>query len=214
MNVAHPVTGVILAGGRASRYGGEAKGLRRVGGDRIIDRVRIALADVCDDLLLIANAATSASWLPGVRRECDVLPDLGSLGGIHAALSHAGTPVLVVAWDMPFVPVPLLRSLLDLASDGNADVVVPESDSRRGMEPLCAWYAPACLPAIERALERDDRRVVGFFQDVRVKHLAASTVREFGDPALLFLNVNAPDDLALAEAHATTADGRGNRPQE
>jgi molybdopterin-guanine dinucleotide biosynthesis protein A len=212
--MARPVTGVILAGGRASRYGGEAKGLRRVGGERIIDRVRAALDDACDELLLIANDATSPDWLPGVRREADVLPDLGSLGGIHAALSHARTPVLVVAWDMPFVPAALLRALRDIASDGDADVVVPESDSRRGMEPMCAWYAPACLPAIERALERDDRRVVGFFRDVRVKRLDADTVRRFGDPALLFLNVNAPDDLALAEAHATTTDGLGDRPQE
>ncbi|HET6681853.1 MAG TPA: molybdenum cofactor guanylyltransferase [Gemmatimonadaceae bacterium] len=214
MSPARPVTGVILAGGRASRYGGEAKGLRRVGGERIIDRVRAALEVACDDLLLIANDASSSDWLPGVRREGDVLPDLGSLGGIHAALSHAGTPVLVVAWDMPFVPAALLHALRSAGENGDADVVVPESDSRRGMEPLCAWYAPACLPAIERALERDDRRVVGFFGDVRVTRLDAGTVRRLGDPAFLFLNVNAPDDLALAEAHATTADGHGDRPQE
>lgn len=214
MNASTPVTGVVLAGGRASRYGGEAKGLHRVGGERIIDRVRAALDDACDSILLIANDPASSDWLPGVRREGDVLPDLGSLGGIHAALAHAGTPVVVVAWDMPFVPAALLRALRAAAIESGADVVIPESDSKRGMEPLCAYYAPRCLPAIERALVRDDRRVVGFFSDVRVTALDAGTVRRFGDPAFLFLNVNAPDDLALAEAHATSADGHGDRPQE
>ncbi len=48
-------TGVILAGGEATRYDGRPKGLESVGGLRIIDRVAAALGEVTDDLLLIAN---------------------------------------------------------------------------------------------------------------------------------------------------------------
>ncbi|MEO6446470.1 MAG: NTP transferase domain-containing protein, partial [Gemmatimonadaceae bacterium] len=75
-------TGVILAGGGATRFGGEAKGLQRVGGVRIIDRVAEALTRSCDDLLLIANDAGAAGWLPGVRIAGDVRPGEGSLGGL------------------------------------------------------------------------------------------------------------------------------------
>ena len=46
---------MILAGGLSTRYGGSPKGLERVHGVRIIDRVRAALEPVVDDLLLIAN---------------------------------------------------------------------------------------------------------------------------------------------------------------
>jgi molybdopterin-guanine dinucleotide biosynthesis protein A len=204
-----PCTGVVLAGGAATRYGGLPKGLERVGGRRIIDRVADALADATDDLLLVANHDDAPSWLPGVAVQRDIVPNAGGLGGIHAALHRAQNAVLVVAWDMPFVPAALLRRLRELGDA--ADVAVPESGSRRGVEPLCAFYAPACLPAIQRSLANDDLRVVGFHGDVRVARLPADEVSAFGDPGLLFMNENTPDELALAEAHAATAHGGDHR---
>jgi len=201
-------SGVILAGGAARRYGGAPKGLERVGGRRIIDRIAHTLAAATDDLLLIANDPDAASWLPGVPVAVDLRPGNGSLGGIHAALTRAARPVLVVAWDMPFVPAALLGALRALGR--GADVAVPESSSTRGVEPLCAYYDPACLGPIERHLDEGDRRVVGFFDDVRVARLPDEQVRRFGDPALMFLNVNTPDELVLAERHAARIDDASN----
>jgi molybdopterin-guanine dinucleotide biosynthesis protein A len=68
-----------------------------------------------------------------------------------------------------------------------------------------------CVPAIERRLDADDRRVVGFFDDVRVARLDAAMVARFGDPAVIFMNVNSPDELGLAEEHASAPDGRRHR---
>lgn len=206
-----PCTGVILAGGKATRYGGLPKGLERVGGNRIIDRVAAALAEVTDELLLIANDPAAEDWLPGVDRASDVLPDLGSLGGIHAAIVRAGGPALVVAWDMPFVPSGLLRVLRDVGERPGTDAAVPESGSRRGVEPLCAYYTPGCIPAIERRLELGDRRVIGFYDDVQLVRIDAATVATFGDADFLFMNVNTPDDLALADQHAAATDGDRRR---
>ncbi len=203
------VFGAILAGGQATRYGGLPKGLEEVRGVRIIDRVRSALEPVVDELLLIANDPRAPEWLPGVRCASDVLRDVGSVAGIHAALVHAGGPAIVVAWDMPFVPTGLLRALH--ARGANADAVVPESDSRRGLEPLCAYYDSACVPAIERRIAAGDRRVIAFYDDVRLARLTTADVASFGDPALLFMNVNTPEERVLAEAHATTADGGRDR---
>jgi molybdenum cofactor guanylyltransferase len=204
-----PLTGVVLAGGAASRYGGKPKGLEQVGGRRIIDRVAEALARATDALLLVANDPAAGAWLPGVRTAGDVRVGLGSLGGIHSALVHAGGgPVLVVAWDMPFVPVPLLWELRRLGCSGSADVAVPESGgSRRGVEPLCAYYGPACRAAIERRLDEGDHRVISFYEDVRVARLGADAVSRFGDPAVMFMNVNTPEQLALAEGHASARAG-------
>lgn len=205
-----PCTGVILAGGQASRYGGKPKGLERVHGARVIDRVASVLGAVTDSLLLIANDPDAARWLPGVRVAGDVRPGIGSLGGIHAALVHAATAVIVVAWDMPFVPEGLLAELRALGED--ADVVAPESgSSRRGLEPLCAYYSPTCIAPIERSIDADDRRVIGFFEQVRVVRLPAEDVRRYGDPDRLFMNVNTPGELALAEQYASTADRDDHR---
>jgi len=206
------VTGVILAGGLSTRYGGLPKGLERVGGVRIVDRIRAALTPVVDDLLVIANDDRAGEWVDGVRCEGDVLRDVGSVAGIHAALVHAGTPVLIVAWDMPFVTSDLLSAILDAGRD--ADAAVPESDSKRGLEPLCAYYSPPCVAAIERRIAIGDRRVIAFYDDVRVARVAADVVARFGDPALLFMNVNTPEERVRAEAHATSADGGRDRQEE
>lgn len=203
------VTGVVLAGGLSTRYGGLPKGLERIRGVRIIDRVRAALEPVVDDLLLIANDDRASEWLPDVPCAGDVLRDVGSVAGIHAALVHAGTPVLVVAWDMPFVSPGLLRTLRDAGRE--SDAAVPESDSRRGLEPLCAYYSPSCIGAIERRIAAGDRRVIAFYDDVRVARVPAEVVSQFGDPALLFMNVNTPEERVRAEAHATSADGGRDR---
>ncbi len=175
-------------------------------GRRVIDRVADALRAATDELLLIANDPDARDWLPDLPVATDVRTNCGSLGGIHAAIVRAASPVLIVAWDMPFVPAELLRALR--TAGGRADAAVPESGSRRGVEPLCAYYTPACVPAIERRLDAGDRRVISFFDDVRVERLPEDVVRRFGDPAVMFMNVNTPDDLVLAEQHAADGDHR------
>jgi molybdopterin-guanine dinucleotide biosynthesis protein A len=168
-----------------------------VGGRRILDRVVDGLERATGQLpLLIANAPDAAHWRPDLVVVPDVLPGHGSLGGILTAVETAGA-ALCVAWDMPFVPSGLLAALTDLLAD--ADAAVPESDSRRGLEPLCAAYGPACGPAIRAAIARGDARAIGFHAEVRVARLPRAAVLQYGDPAVLFFNVNTPDDLARAE---------------
>jgi molybdopterin-guanine dinucleotide biosynthesis protein A len=191
-------TGVILAGGRAERFDGAHKGLARVGGARILDRVVGALRASSDALLMVANDPAAADWLPGVHVVPDVEPGAGSLGGILTALTHAPEAALVVAWDMPFVDAGLLRCLRSLG-EGGGDLAWPASDAPVGVEPLCAWYAPTCRPAIAAALARGDRRIAALHATLHARTLAVEEVRRFGDPERLFLNVNTPDDLARAQ---------------
>jgi molybdopterin-guanine dinucleotide biosynthesis protein A len=195
------VRGAVLAGGAASRYGGAPKGLVTVGGRRILDRVIDSVQAVTGSPpLLIANAPDAASWRADVKTIPDMRPGFGSLGGIYTAVMAAPDPVLCVAWDMPFVPDALLQKLTERFSAGGYDACLPESSGRRGLEPLCAVYGPACGPAIARRLESGDLRAISFHDDVRVGILSLADVRTFGDPEELFYNVNTPEDLAQAEA--------------
>ncbi|MGZ8470135.1 MAG: molybdenum cofactor guanylyltransferase [Gemmatirosa sp.] len=190
------MTGVILAGGNAARFGGRAKGLETVGGARILDRVAAALAPACDRLLLVAHAPDASDWLPGVPVAADVRPGLGSLGGLHAALAHARTPVLVVAWDMPFVTAPLLLALR-APGDAGARAVRPVHPDGR-VEPLCAYYDARCLATVERLLDAGARRARALGDVVGAATLDGAALAAFGDPAVLLSSVNAPDDLARA----------------
>ena len=191
--------GAVLAGGAARRYGGRPKGLLEVGGRRILDRVVDAVAAATGALpLLIANAPDASTWRLDLDTRPDPRPGAGSLGGIYTAVAAADEPVLCVAWDMPFVSASLLGALVQASA--NWDAFLPESDGKRGVEPLCAVYGPACRAAIERRLDAGDLRAIAFHPDVRVGILSLDAVRQFGVPAELFFNVNTPEDLARAEA--------------
>src|SRR5256885_5417532 len=189
----------VLAGGAARRYGGRPKGLVKLGGRRILDRVVDAVAAVTGaPPLLVANAPEGPGWRPDLRTVRDVRPDCGSLGGIYTAVASGPGPVLCVAWDMPFVTPELLRALVE--GSAACDAFLPESDGRRGVGPLCAVYGRACGPAIEPQLARKDLSPVGFHADVKLGTPPLERVRVYGDPDVLFFNVNTPADLARAEA--------------
>jgi molybdopterin-guanine dinucleotide biosynthesis protein A len=187
-----------LAGGGATRFGGRPKGLELVGGERILDRlVRTLEGALGDPPLLVANAADAGTWRPDLRTVSDLRPGFGALGGIYTAVVSAPAPVVCVAWDMPFVSESLIQALAEGLEQH--DAMLPQSDGRRGVEPLCAAYGPACQEAIESSLEAGDLRAIGFHSRIRVGILPLQQVRTLADPDLLFFNVNTADDLAKAD---------------
>jgi molybdopterin-guanine dinucleotide biosynthesis protein A len=169
-----------------------------VGGERILDRlVRIMTSAFDVPPLLVANAPEAPGWRTDLRVVTDVRPGLGSLGGIYTAVVEAPAPAVCVAWDMPFVSEALLRRLADGLLEH--DACLPESGGRRGVEPLCAAYGPACREAIAHSLDEGDLRAIAFHERISVGILPLSEVGRFGDPELLFFNVNTADDLALTD---------------
>lgn len=192
------VRGAILAGGKASRFHGRPKGLEEVGGERILDRmVRVVQAAIGNTPVLIANDKDAESWHEGLTVVGDIRPGCGSLGGIYSALAGSSDRVLVVAWDMPFVTVELLQTLLRNAE--GYDVYLPQSHGPLGWEPLCGIYGPNCLGPIKTALDHEDYRAGGFHEHVRVGFLPLDEVERCGNVNRLFFNVNTDDDAQKAE---------------
>jgi molybdopterin-guanine dinucleotide biosynthesis protein A len=192
------VRGAILAGGGATRFGGRPKGLEVVGGERILDRLaRVMTEALGEPPLLVANAPDASSWRPDLRTVSDSKPGYGALGGIYTAVLSAPAPVVCVAWDMPFVSEPLLQALADGLT--TFDAVLPESGGRRGVEPLCAGYGPACAEAIAASLNQGDLRAIGFHGRIRVGTLSLDQVEALADPELVFFNVNTAEDLTRAD---------------
>jgi molybdopterin-guanine dinucleotide biosynthesis protein A len=192
------LTGVIQAGGKSTRMGGEPKALMDVGGVRIVDRVVRALREVSDELLLVTNTPDLYESL-GLPMVPDVFPDSGSLGGIYSGLAAApGAAAFTVACDMPFLSPDVMR--LVTARAGEADVVAPLVGGQ--WETLHACYGKACLGPIEQRLRAGRFKITGFFPDVRVLAVAEDEVARWGRPEVVFMNVNTPDDLARARALA------------
>ena len=188
------ITGVVQAGGRSARMGGEPKALIELGGRRIVERVVAAIAPIVDDVLVVTNTPELYAFL-GVPMVGDVFPEHGSLGGIYSGLLAAsGDAAFTVACDMPFLRADVARLVVERA--GEADVVIPRVGEQ--LETMHASYAKACLPHIEARLRAGRLKIVGFFEDVRVVEIPESAVRQLADPAAVFMNVNTPDELARA----------------
>ena len=179
----------ILAGGRASRFGGRDKSALTVGGRSILDRQLTELAALCDDVMLVIGERAPADLPDGLRLVRDRVPACGPLGGLDAALAAARHDTLVlVACDMPFINTRLLAHLLALTSE--ADAIVPRTE--RGYHPLCAAYTRACQPAIAERLDRRQLRMVDFLADVRVRVVCGDELAALGDHHRLLANVNTP----------------------
>ncbi|MGK7310647.1 MAG: molybdenum cofactor guanylyltransferase [Candidatus Longimicrobiales bacterium M2_2A_002] len=198
--------GAVLAGGESSRYG-SPKALATVGGTRIIDRVVDTLRAVTPEIILSANEPALFRDL-GLPIHADVREGLGPLGGIYTTLlraREAGRPgILAVACDMPFPSTSLLTLLRATAfgPDADADLVLPASRGRRGVEPLFGAYRTTCLAAIDAALAEGDRRMIGFHERVETRTIPLDVVESLCDPERAFLNVNTPEDRARAERMA------------
>jgi molybdopterin-guanine dinucleotide biosynthesis protein A len=184
-------TAAILAGGRATRFGGRDKSALAVDGRSIRDRQIEVLRGVADEILIV-GPSPAGSPASGIRRVPDLAPGLGPLGGLHTALVEAhGDATAVVACDMPYISAALLRHLLELTA-GGAAAVVPRTEG--GYHPLCAAYTRACIEPAARRLARGDLTVAGLFDDVPVRIVGTDELDRFGDPRRLLANVNTPED--------------------
>jgi molybdopterin-guanine dinucleotide biosynthesis protein A len=200
---------IILAGGRSSRMG-QDKIWMVLDGQPLVERVVRRLLPVASEVLLSAgDAERFEPILRSLPVPSQVVPDRypghGPLAGMQAGLNAAhGDVALVVAADMPFVNIALIRHMIGLA-EGYDGVVPHVIDPRKrigALEPLHALYRRTCLPAIERHLAAGDRQVLCFFDDVRLRALPLDEIRRI-DPGLLsFFNVNTPEDWQEAQRKA------------
>lgn len=189
-------TGVVLAGGANSRFGGTLKGFLPLGNDRIVDRVLAAISDAADDVIIIANDADVARELPDLAVHADASTERGSLVGLYTAVSRVQDAALVTAWDMPFLSTALLRELRRIGEEQGA-AVIPEGP--QGLEPLCAYYPRASAPVIQRQLAAGELRLAALVDALTARVIVPlADVARFGAPEQLFANVNTATDLAAA----------------
>jgi len=193
-------TGVILAGGRNSRFAGKNKALIRIGGKRILDRIYEVLSILFDKIMLVTNDPLQyMEW--DFEMVTDIFPIRSSLTGIHAGLFYITTPyAFFVACDVPFLKKELVETLLS-GIEPNIDIVTPETS--KGYEPLCSIYSRQCLKPIERHIENNSFKIQQIFQTVRVKKISENILRTVDPNLSSFLNINTPDDLNGAKQIST-----------
>lgn len=195
----------IQAGGQSRRMG-QNKALLCVAGKPLIQRVVERTAPLAAETLIISADAEPYAFL-GLPVLADLIPGQGVLGGLYTALASAQSEfVACVACDMPFVNPALLRAELNLCIQTGVDVAIPRSEN--GLEPLHAVYRrETCLPLVRAALEAQQRRLVGWLDQARVRVLETAETAVYDPGGTAFINLNTPEDLARAEALAALEPG-------
>ena len=185
------MTGIILAGGRASRMGGINKAFLEVGGERLIDRTLRIYRPLFREILISTNSPLEYLEFDA-RIVTDIHRGKGPLGGIHAGLLHAdGEQVFVSACDMPYLSEAFIGHMI--AQARGYDLVVPVSAN--GFESLHAIYSRRCLPVIESQIERGELKVSLLFRKFKTREIPADEIRRFDPEGRLFANLNRPEDL-------------------
>jgi molybdopterin-guanine dinucleotide biosynthesis protein A len=200
------IFGLVLAGGRSSRFGAE-KALAEFGGRSLFDRALAVLAPDCAQLAISAGEASGIAQIAlarGVERLADP-PDAprGPLAGVLAGLIWAkagGAALLATApCDTPFLPPDLVVRLVEGLAESHPAAVASAPD---GLHPLCGLWRTHLVEPLAAALAD------GRHPPVRemLRRLGGQSV-DFPDAAAFF-NVNTRADLACAARRTGASSGR------
>ncbi len=188
----------VLAGGKGRRIGMK-KGLLEMGGRMIVDHILDKLQEVFPLIALVVQEGDYTLdnvVRPGVEVISDAFFSNGPLVGIYTALqSSPASHVFVMACDMPYPNMDLVRYMLDQAA--GREVVVPKMSDH--VEPLFAVYSKDLIAKIHTFLEQDRLKIPDLFRELDVRYLEEEEVA-FSDPEFRsFFNINTIDDLRYAQ---------------
>lgn len=193
------LSGVVLAGGRGSRIGGD-KGLVEIGGLPMAALVLRALSEVTSDIVVAVTRGAGPAYTralgPSVQIVEDRVHDRGPLEGLSNALklTRHGL-VAVVPCDVPFLKADILRLLESKAAGRDAAVPVVNGF----LEPLVAVYQKkAGLRQFRRELDLGVGKVGNAIQHMDFCKVDEVDLRAVDERLLSFWNVNSKEDLTRA----------------
>ena len=190
------IAGVVLAGGRSVRFGGEKATAVLAGTPLMLWAVR-RLRGSCAHVAVNVRPGTEAEALAtahGLPRLYDAAGDAaGPLAGVRAGLLWAqalqARALAVSPCDVPLLPDELFARLIAAAGAGAAMAVTSQ-----GRQPLCALWPLSALPTLSAALAGGAHPPTW-----RVLESLGARPVEFAD-AEAFANVNRRADLEAIAA--------------
>jgi len=187
------ITGVVLAGGRARRMGGEDKGLMLYRGRPLVSYALHALQQVAGTVIFNANRNREEY----ARFGYPVIPDLtdtfdGPLAGLLSAMRSAQTEyVLTVPCDCPHVDGLLLSRLYGTLIAGQAEICTAFDGER--LHPVFLIAKRCLADDLADYLASGQRKVETW---LRMHKLALA---DYSDRPELFVNINTREELTKPE---------------
>ena len=181
------IRGLVLAGGRSSRFG-EDKAIAKYLGVTFLERAVNLLKSLNLKPIVVTRPGAEHSFA-----KCtliyDKLPGQGPLGGIYTAMTvFKNTSFLVLTCDMPALNEAVLRELLNRHETSPKLTFYSMADGSE--QPFPAIYDPPLLDILREKLKHGDLSMKSLFKEVPSR----KSISWQGDPAV-FWNINSKEDL-------------------
>lgn len=192
MSVETNFTGVILAGGKSTRFGTD-KAFIPIGDKYLIELILSQLQSKFKNIIISSNKPEMFKQLevPVIK---DVFQNFGPLGGIHSALVHSPTEFcFITACDMPFINLDMVEYLLNYYP--KKEVLVPFAEGR--IQPLFAVYRKSLIPKIEEVLAgKYESKYLALHNFIKlVESEVVDVAKEKFYTPLTFYNINTIEDF-------------------
>jgi molybdopterin-guanine dinucleotide biosynthesis protein A len=199
--MAENIAGILLAGGLSRRMGGRDKALMELRGETLLARIVARVRPQVEPLVLNVNGDLARFAEFALPIAPDVVegyagPLAGVLTGLEWALANAPDCEYVASFacDAPFVPRDLVSRLHVAMAEAKAEMACAASGGR--IHPVFALWPVRLAGELRRALVAEGVRKV----DAWTARYRVARVPFGSDPVDPFFNVNAPEDMAAAEA--------------
>ena len=190
---------VILTGGKSSRMGGGIKSLKKFNNKSIFDRVFENLQTQVNKVIINSNDSENLF----VKYNVEVIKDslegfLGPLAGLHATLEWLNKNAPYINWlvtvpgDTPFIPINLVKKLLDKVKNSNHKIVLAQSNGKT--HPIIGIWHSNLFESLKNSLNSGNRKIMDWASQHSLEYVEFTNSKY--DP---FFNINCIEDLIEAE---------------
>ncbi len=190
---------VILTGGKSSRMGGGIKSLKKFNNKSIFDRVFENLQTQVNKVIINSNDSENLF----VKYNVEVIKDslegfLGPLAGLHATLEWLNKNAPYINWlvtvpgDTPFIPINLVKKLLDKVKNSNHKIVLAQSNGKT--HPIIGIWHLDLFESLKKSLNSGNRKIMDWASQHSLEYVEFTNSKY--DP---FFNINCIEDLIKAK---------------
>ena len=189
-----PVSAIVLAGGRSSRFGRD-KLAEPVDGRPLLEHAIDAVRPFARETVVVLGTQGSPDVPPDVWVVRDPSPFQGPLVGLSAGIAAATEPiVLVTAGDMPELVPSVIEALLAALDDPAVDAALLRHDGRPRPLPMALRRVPA-QAAASRLVADGERRLRALPEALATTVIDEAVWRVHDPDGRTMRDIDTPGDL-------------------
>jgi molybdopterin-guanine dinucleotide biosynthesis protein A len=188
------ISATVLMGGKNSRMQGENKALMEFKERQMLEHILDVIKPIFDEIIFVSNDSSLdfKSFTP-TKIVADIIPNMGALSGIHAALTACSNPYsFVFACDMPLLDKNLILNQLKNINS-SIDAIIPKHPE--GIEPLHGIYAKSSETVLKNhILSQENKKISLFLSKIQTFYWEIPYYNAF-------VNINTENEKIFWEKH-------------